>query len=114
MRSFPLPSNLSVANLYAVLIVRKVLADDSEVEPYLKTGKNIVDIEKLRSNAERASSKNGKFLMPFAFGVAPLLQVFGTENPSYATSRAVQIPLFRFQGDEREIIDHIMVMLYPR
>jgi len=54
--------------------------------------------------------------MPFAFGVAPLLQVFGADNPIVASSRAVQIPLFRFSAGqgERQIIDHIMVMLYPR
>jgi hypothetical protein len=111
---FPLPSNLNVANLYAVLIVRKVLSDESDFEPYLKPRKTIVDLDKLKQNAERASNRNGPFLVPFAFGVAPLLQVFGSDNPIVASSRAVQIPLFHFSDGERQIIDHIMVMLFPR
>lgn len=111
---FPVPSNLSVSNLYAVLIVRKVLSDESDLEPYIKAGYTTIDIEKQRSRAEKASSRYGQFLVPFAFGVAPLLQVFGTDNPMHPSSRAVQIPLFRFRGGERHIIDHIMVMLYPR
>jgi hypothetical protein len=113
---FPLPSNLNVANLYAVLVVRKVLADDSELDAYLKGGKHSSDLAKLRSNARKSSNRRGNFLMPFAFGVAPLLQVFGMDNPVIASSRAVQIPLFRFTPalGERQILDHIMVMLYPR
>ena len=111
---FPLPSNLSIANLYAVLVVRKVLSEDSSLDPYVQLGKNVLDLEKLRSTAEKASKRHGQFLQPFAFGVAPLLQVFGADTPHYPTSRAVQIPLFRFKGAERRIIDHIMVMLYPR
>lgn len=122
---FPIPSRLNVANLYAVLIVQKVLAEDSGVEIYLggEAGDGSVpqksrawDMEKLRSRAAQASDRHGRLLTPFAFGVAPLLQVFGTDVPSVPTSRAVQIPLFRLlpgQG-ERPIIDHIMVMLYPR
>jgi hypothetical protein len=118
---FPLPSNLNVGNLYAVLIVQKVLSEDSAFEIYLKQSKASkaaggIDIDKFRAKAEKASNEHGSFLMPFAFGVAPLLQVFGADNPFVASSRAVQIPLFRFsagQGD-RQIIDHIMVMLYPR
>jgi hypothetical protein len=45
-------------------------------------------------------------------------QVFGggSESPVITSSRAVQIPLFRFSpgGGERQIIDHIMIMLSPR
>jgi len=111
---FPLPSNLNVSNLYAVLIVHKVAADESDFDPYVRVGKHIVDIEKLRTNAEKASNRHGPILMPFAFGVAPLLQVFGAENPLQPVSRAVQIPLFHFNGEERQLIDHIMVMLFPR
>lgn len=110
---FPVPSNLSMANLYIVLIVRRVLSDDPN-DFYYRPGKTVVDAEKLRSSAEKASQRFGALLQPLAFGVAPLLQVFGVETPLYATSRAVQIPLFRFRGDERSIRDHIMVMLYPR
>ena len=118
---FPLPSNLNVANLYAVLIVQKVLSEDSDFEIYLKQSKSSrssggIDMNKFRTKAEKASNQHGSFLMPFAFGVAPLLQVFGADNPVVASSRAVQIPLFRFSAGlgERQIIDHIMVMLYPR
>lgn len=122
---FPLASNLSISNLYAILIVHKVLSDKEGVEPYTKLSNPEVkgtasrsdsEIEKLRDKAEKMSRRHGHFLMPFAFGVAPLLQIFGTDIPTVVSSRAVQIPLFRFitgQGD-RPIIDHIMIMLYPR
>jgi len=82
---FPVPSNLNVSNLYAVLIVRKVLQDESELDPYLKVGYTATDVFKCRSKAEKASGRFGKFLMPFAFGVAPLLQVFGADNPVCST-----------------------------
>jgi len=111
---FPIPSNLNVSNLYAVLIVHKVISDDGDLDPYLKPGKPISDLERLKSNAAKNSARRGNFVIPFAFGVAPLLQVFGTENPTIASSRAVQIPLFHFSDGERQIIDHIMVMLFPR
>eukprot|EP00977_Amphora_coffeiformis_P008197 scaffold1834_cov175-Amphora_coffeaeformis.AAC.3 len=113
---FPLPSNLSFSNLYAVLIVHKVLSEET-LDAYLKPGSTAGDLEKLRASAERASQRHAPFLLPFAFGVAPLMQVFaGSENPVITSSRAVQIPLFRFspgQG-ERQVVDHIMVMLNPR
>jgi hypothetical protein len=111
---FPVPSNLSVSNLYAVLIVRKVLSDPGELDAYVKPGYSTSDLEKLRVRAEKSSRRYGKFLVPFAFGVAPLLQVFGADDRTSAASKAVQIPLFRLLGGERSIIDHIMVMLYPR
>ena len=112
---FPLPSNLSIHNLYAILIVHKVVSEGSDFEAYLRSGQT-VDLEVLRNRAERAAEQQGTFLMPFAFGVAPLLQVFGADIPLVPSSRAVQIPLFRFSSGhgERQIIDHIMVMLYPR
>ena len=112
---FPLPSNLNIHNLYAILIVHKVISDGEDFEVYLKKKDN-VDIGLLRSKAEKASNRHGQFIMPFAFGVAPLLQVFGADVPVVPSSRAVQIPLFRFAAGhgERQIIDHIMVMLYPR
>lgn len=114
---FPLPSNLNVANLYAFLIVHKVLpADEGDMDVYLKPRKVDVDANRLRSHAEQSSKRHGKFLVPFAFGVAPLLQVFGVDNPITPTSRAVEIPLSRFSPGlgERQIIDHIMVMLFPK
>jgi hypothetical protein len=111
---FPIPSNLNVANLYAVLIVRKVISEESDLDPYVKTSPKTLDLEKLRSNATKNSDHHGCFLMPFAFGVAPLMQVFGADNPYVPSSRAVQIPLFRFIDKESQIIDHIMVMLFPK
>lgn len=122
---FPLPSNLSIHNLYAAITVNKVISEGSDFEVYLRPGKSAsetanrqdkVNIESLRARAEKASNRQGKFTIPFAFGVAPLLQVFGADIPLTPSSRAVQIPLFRFSSGigERQIIDHIMVMLYPR
>jgi hypothetical protein len=120
---FPLPSNLNIANLYAILVVQKVLSDKEDTVVYAKDpldvegkGRPVIDLERCREKAERASDRQGRFLMPFAFGVTPLLQVFGTDVPSSPTSRAVQIPLFQFTSSlgERQVIDHIMVMLYPR
>ena len=113
---FPVPTNFSFSKLYAVLIVKKVLSDQN-VDIYLKGGSSKTDLAKLRENAARAASRQSPFLVPFAFGVAPLLQVFGgSENPVMTSSRAVQIPLFRFSpgNGESQIIDHIMVMLSPR
>jgi len=112
---FPVPSNLNVSNLYAVLIVRKVLTDEADFDPYLKVGYTNADIERFRAKAEKSSGRFGNFLVPFAFGVgklkvvyisrgyqsnavhltcqlfrlllllgcysAPLLQVFGADNP---------------------------------
>jgi len=117
---FPLPSNLSVNNLYVIITVGKVISEGVDFEPYLRAkakGKDEqIDIKNLRAKAGRASTNHGNFIMPFAFGVAPLLQVFGADVPRVPSSRAVQIPLFRFYAGngERQIIDHIMVMLYPR
>lgn len=110
---FPIPSSLDVSNLYAVLVVKKVVSNETDLEPYLRTGSD-PDIEQCRSQAEKAATRNAHFLFPFAFGVAPLHQVFGANNPIVASSRAVQIPLFHFNGGEKSIIDHIMVMLFPR
>ena len=116
---FPLPSNLNIHNLYAILIVHKVVSHGSDFEPYLRSDcldDTPVDLKTLRTRAELACNRQGSFIMPFAFGVAPLLQVFGAEIPVVPSSRAVQIPLFQFSSNqgERQIIDHIMVMLYPR
>jgi len=117
---FPLPSNLSVYKLYAIITVSKVISEGSDFEPYLRAKSKAkgegIDMETLRAKAQKASDNHGDFIIPFAFGVAPLLQVFGADVPHVPSSRAVQIPLFRFSAGkgERQIIDHIMVMLYPR
>jgi hypothetical protein len=122
---FPIPSNLNIANLYAIIVIQRVLSDKSDMEAYTKQDQDgaplrstAVDREKYREKAQKASERQGQFVMPFAFGVTPLLQVFGTDTPVVPISRAVQIPLFQFRSGisigERQIIDHIMVMLYPR
>mmetsp|Transcript_5966 Transcript_5966/g.9423 ORF Transcript_5966/g.9423 Transcript_5966/m.9423 type:complete len:3872 (+) Transcript_5966:128-11743(+) len=117
---FPIPSNLNIANLYAILVIQKVLTRKSDANCYAARSENDAKVpfekEKYREKAEKASFRQGQFLMPFAFGVTPLLQVFGTDVPTIPTSRAVQIPLFQFTASpgEEQIIDHIMVMLYPR
>lgn len=120
---FPLPSNLSMHNLYAIITVSKVISEGSDFEPYLRpkasweSGRqDAIDLVALRARAGKAADHHGKFVMPFAFGVAPLVQVFGADVPRVPSSRAVQIPLFRFSSGngEKQIIDHIMVMLQPK
>jgi len=119
---FPIPSNFSVSNLYAVLMVRKVFSDDSD-EAYVGSPTQKSDLSKramkgikhdlisLRNKAMDSANRYGRFLMPFAFGVVPLAQVIG----SIPNAKAVQVPLFRFQSSgERPIIDHIVFMLHPR
>jgi hypothetical protein len=129
--AFPIPSNFAVSNLYAILIVRKIMSDPSDLEPYnskeeaaeKKGGQTPprsftggIDLSKYRMRAEKASKRNGPFLMHFAFGVAPLVQILGTDTPTVPTSRGVQVPLFRLTPgqSEKAIYNHIMVMLYPR
>lgn len=120
---FPLPSNLNVKNLYVIITVSKVISGNSDFDHYLrrkpagckgKTDKT--DLAALRTKAETASQHHGKFIMPFAFGVAPIHQVFGADVPHIPSSRMVQIPLFHFSAGkgERQIINHIIVMAYPK
>merc|ERR1712238_9169 len=54
--------------------------------------------------------------MPFAFGIIPLVQVIGTECPQSPQNRAVKIPLFKLLPGygELPIINHIMVLLFPK
>ena len=123
---FSLPSNLSLSNLYAVLIVNKVVARSSDLEHYYKPNRreskatpgaiDQLDLEKLRENAAKSSEESGQFIMPFVFGIVPLLHIIETESAKTPVSRAVQIPLFKFaQGRGVEsILDHILVMLHPR
>ena len=99
---FPIPSNFNVGNLYAVLIVQKVVASDSDVDIYLKPGKsseskeslpqnndvdqeakrdNLVDLEKCKTKAEKASSRRSHFLVPFAFwGCASSASIWNRES----------------------------------
>ena len=122
---FPLPSNFNIGNLFAVLLVHKVLSDESDLEIYFKSSKSkvddknpvksaAVDLAKLRSRAEKSSSRNGRILMPFAFGVAPLVHIIGSEPPNIPISRAAHIPLFKLAPGQGEItiIDHIMSIYF--
>ena len=119
---FPLPSNLSISNLYAVIIVHKVIAEDADVQHYYKPGRHesthgdIPDLANLRDSAKTASEQYGQYTIPFAFGVVPLKHIIGDESPKLPVSRAVQIPLFKFDTDRgpQSIFDHILLMLHPR
>jgi len=123
---FSLPSNLNLANLYAVLIVNKVVAGSSDLEHYYKPNRREakmpsgaleqLDLQQLRENAAKSSEEFGQFITPFAFGIVPLMHIIETESTQNPVSRAVQIPLFKFvQGrGVASILDHILVMLHPR
>lgn len=120
---FPLPANLSISNLYAVIVVNKILPERSELQPYYKPSRkdpasnDNIDLEKLRNAAKEDCEKYGHFVTPFAFGVVPLRHIVSDEAPSVPVSRAVQIPLFKFgeeRGPEESIYDHILQMLHPR
>ena len=84
---FPLPRNLSISNLYAVIIVNKVIADGTELQPYYKPGRHATsppenfNLEKLREAAKVACSQYGQFTHPFVFGVVPLRHVIDNESP---------------------------------
>jgi len=123
---FPLPSHLQIPNLYAVLLVHKVVSDISDQQPYFKpsrrdktsTGqKEETDLTRLRENASKAAEQYGQLITPIAFGVLPLMEIVGNEeSPKVPVTRVVQIPLFKFeQGRGMDIIlDHILGMLHPR
>ena len=119
---FPLPANLSISNLYAVIIVEKVMAESSDMKPYYKPSRHEpatheeTDLATLRANAAKACEQYGQFTTPFAFGVVPLKHIIGDESPKVPVSRAVQIPLFKFDPERgpQSIFDHIFLMLHPR
>lgn len=124
---FPLPSHLHISNLYAVLLVHKVVSDNVDQHPYFKPSrrdktssgnqKEDIDLAKLRENASKSSDTYGQLVTPIAFGVLPLMQIVGTEeSPKSPVTRVVQIPLFKFeQGRGTDVIlDHILGMLHPR
>ncbi len=125
---FPLHARYSMENLYAVIIVNKVLAEDNDLDVYMNPQKQKVDdrnhqtknispdLSKLRMKASKSADRFGRFLMPFAFGVAPLVQILGSTPPTIPTSRAAQIPLFKLISGEGEkpIIDHILAVTNSR
>ena len=75
---FPLPSHLHISNLYAVLLVHKVVSDDADQQPYFKPSrrdrtansnqKEEFDLAKLRENASRSAESYGQLITPIAFG----------------------------------------------
>lgn len=124
---FPLPSHLHISNLYAVLLVHKVVSDNIDQHPYFKPSrrdktassnqKEDIDLVKLRENASKSSDTYGQLVTPIAFGVLPLMQIVGNEeSPKVPVTRVVQIPLFKFeQGRGIDVIlDHISGMLHSR
>jgi len=115
---FPIQSCYEMKNLYAVLVVQKVLADDSESEIYWsnEADNKAPDVAKYRNKASKAVDRVGHILTPFAFGVAPLAQIMGLESPTIPTSKAAQIPLFKLNSGEGEdpIINHIIAITQPR
>ncbi len=115
---FPIPSCYEMKNLHAVLIVKKVLANDSESEIYWnnENENKVPDVAKHRNRASKAVDRVGHILTPFAFGSAPLEQIMGAESPAVPTSKAAQIPLFKLFAGEGEdpIINHIIAINHPR
>ncbi|KAL7554277.1 hypothetical protein ACHAWF_017721 [Thalassiosira exigua] len=119
---FPLPANLSISNLYAVLTVHAPMRETSELQHYYKPGRHehrqgdIPDLETLREGAKTACERYGNFITPIAFGVVPLKHIIDDESPKIPVSRAVQIPLFKYDPDRclKCIYDHILLMLHPR
>lgn len=75
---FPLPSHLHISNLYAVLLVHKVVSDDLDQQPYFKPSrrdktansnqKEEFDLTKLRENASKSADSYGQLITPIAFG----------------------------------------------
>ncbi|KAL3808937.1 hypothetical protein ACHAXA_001128 [Cyclostephanos tholiformis] len=119
---FPLPAFMSISNLYAVIIVHRVVSESPDkVHPYYKPDRRelsqeSIDLAKLRFNATKNCTQYGQFITPFAFGVVPLKHIIGDESPKIPASRAVQIPLFKFDPERggQSIFDHILLMLHPR
>ena len=115
---FPIQSCYEMKNLYAVLIVQKVLSDDSDMEIYWNSENEakLLDLAKCRNKVSRAVDRVGHILTPFAFGVAPLAQILSSESPVIPTSKAAQIPLFKLNSGEGEdpIINHIIAISQPR
>ena len=120
---FPLSPDLNIDNLFAVLIVHKVLSEDCDLEIYFNSTRQKgedrghqpmqpMDVARARNKAGRSADRLGLFLMPFSFGVAPLVQILGREAPTIPTSRAAQIPLFTLAAGkgEQPIIDHAIAM----
>jgi len=126
---FPIHSRYDIRNLYAVLIVHKILTDNNELDIYQNHSMNPKfddghtrtkipesDLRKLRERAGKSAERFGPLITPFAFGVAPLVEILGSSPPHIPTSRAAQIPLFRMTAGEGEkpILDHIFAVTNQR
>ena len=104
---FPIPSSLNFSSLYAILLVRRALSNDDELLSLyaddapkkklfrLKSESPRVDkIEVWREKAYNKAAKYSHIQSPFAFGILPLAEAVGSENPSAATRRSLEMPLF--------------------
>jgi hypothetical protein len=115
---FPILGSYETSNVHAVLLVHKVLGDDVDLDTYWNldsassSDHKQFDSSKVR---ERALKRSWHFLTPFAFGVVPLVQIISSDAPTSPTSRACQIPLFRYHAgdDPNQIVNHILAINYP-
>lgn len=115
---FPISSAFQTSQTHAVLIVHKVFGDESELDLYLGNDRSIESYEhcvRSQMNIFNESNRPGRLITPFAFGVVPLVQIIGQSNPISISSRACQIPLFRFLagGGSDQIVDHIIALTQP-
>lgn len=53
------------------------------------------DLSQLRPKAVKSTYCFGQFLMPFAFGMTPLVQIIGSTLLLIPTNRAIQSALFK-------------------
>ncbi len=121
---FALHARYNMENLHAVLIVHKTLAEESELDIYVNPSKQKLDeknqqtkltaqdLNRYRQRAGKSAERFGQLLMPFAFGVAPLIQILGKKPPKIPASRAAQIPLFKFNAGDGDtpIINHVLAL----
>ena len=121
---FPIPSNFNIANLYVVLIVKKVLSEDADLEPYLKSlhpssspssptqtsQPTAYDIGKYKQKAKKASERFGHFLTPFAFSVIALEHVIKDVTPKTLYTMLIKVPLIKFEkgSGDKVIIEYII------
>ena len=73
-------------------------------------GINSTELSRHRARTGNYADRLGQFLTPFAFGVAPLVDIIATEAPSRPTAQGVKIPLFKMVAGrgERPIVEHIL------
>jgi len=96
--------------MYAVLIVKKVLSDDAEIDIYHKSNsREKIDVLKYRAKAAKNCEKLNQFLVPIAFGIVDLKKAVGAENVTSPKSVNVTIPLVKYDINfsEDPIIYHL-------